>query len=684
MKKMLSLLLAVLMILSVCAVSYAEETETTGAIDYAYLMYADASWVNQNWGIESSDTVTVKSAEIYGEGDYTVGLEFATEAEGLAFTAVGILNGENTCKNYFIKINAIRVNGEEIDFKKGYTSSDDGVCTRMNIFNEWVAELPEDARSFDGITVDASPVIVDKEAFASVKSVEVDFTYSRKAVDTAYIMYADASWVNQNWGVESSDAVAVKTAQITGDGEYTVGLEFATPAEGLAFTALGIVAGENTFPGACIKITDMRVNGVSIVPVAAGYTSSDDGLCTRMNIFNEWVSALPEDARVADGELADANWITVSKDDFASVTSFEVDFTFETVKDAAYIMYADAAWAKQNWGAESADGVEVVSPVITGEGTYTTSINFSEPASGLAFTALGIVNGENTFGGYTIEINSIRVNGEEIAFTKGYTSSDDGVCTRMNIFNEWVTDVPAEARSFDGVTEDAAPIIVDKAAFEAVSSVEITFTYHYGQPVAKDENAPLTGEEAAALLANEMHAYIGFQGKDTYVFRNIWNDRYGLTDTETPYFNQITGWADTATWCADNGFVVESLEDASVNMGGEFTDAVINGEGTYTVAVKTGELGFGATESFNMLFVSTDIPSALVRDGYVAINNVTVKIGDSKTITMSHDYADVSGEYLLIKLLDSYNFSDEPFGYTVPGANTDIVISFTMTVNAAE
>jgi hypothetical protein len=39
-------------------------------------------------------------------------------------------------------------------------------------------------------------------------------------------------------------------------------------------------------------------------------------------------------------------------------------------------------------------------------------LEFNEPAQGLAFTALGIVNGEKTFNGYFIDITEIKVNGE--------------------------------------------------------------------------------------------------------------------------------------------------------------------------------------------------------------------------------------------------------------------------------
>ncbi len=150
---------------------------------------------------------------------------------------------------------------------------------------EWVSELPSDARSFDGATDDAAPIIVDKELFASVKSFEIDFTLHQFGVDTAYIMYANADWSSCFWMDGNEYPVKATTAEINGFGDYTVGLEFDEEAQGLAFTALGIVHGEKTYPGAYIRINAMRVNGEEIA-FQKGYTSSDDGVETRMNISN--------------------------------------------------------------------------------------------------------------------------------------------------------------------------------------------------------------------------------------------------------------------------------------------------------------------------------------------------------------------------------------------------------------
>ena len=661
MKKTLAAILCLALLVSVLGIVPAVAEETAPVVPEAYLMYADGSWTYQYWSGDAPEGVTPKNAEITGAGDYTVGLEFAEEAAGLAFAAVGINDGEALLPNYTIEIKAIRVNGEEIAFKKGYTSSDDGIVTRMNLYNEWVSEVPADARSFDGKTDDAAPIVVDKDAFAAVKSVEVDFTLHQFGVDEAYIMYADGSWNYQYWGSEAPEGVTATNAKIDGFGDYTVGLEFAEEASGLAFAALGIVNGEKTYPGAYLKINEIRVNGEAIA-VEKGYTSSDDGITTRMNLYNEWVSEVPADARSFDGTVEDAAAIIVDKEAFAAVKSMEIDFTLVPVTDTAYLMYADGSWSYQYWGGDAPEGVTATTAEITGPGTYTVGLEFAEEASGLAFTAVGVVNGEKTFNGYFIDVTEVKINGEAIDLGKGYTSSDDGVTTRENLYNEWVSDIPSDARRADGDLEGVSAIIVDKEAFAAVKTVEVTFNYIYGKPIVQDENAPLTEDEAKALMESGFHAYIGVQGKDTYVFRNAWNDTYGMNDEEHPYFYRLTGWDNPDT------------DDGSDDLGGTFADAEIKANGEYTVSLTTGERGFGATSEFNLLFVSTDIPSALVKDGYLTIDDVRVKIGDSAT--QKYTDVDTTGDYARIVVIDTYNRGEAPFGYTVPGANTPITITF--------
>ena len=663
--KLVALLMALVMVLGMMP-AVAEEAAAEAAT--AYIMYANADWSTQYWydGNEYAG-VTATTADVTAEGDYTVGLTFENASNGLAFMALGLKNGENLFPKHYLKINAIRVNGEAIEYGKGYTSSDDQIETRMNIYNEWVSELPEDAHSYDGSIEDASPIIVDKALFEGVTSVEIDFTLMKNGLDTAYIMFADSAWSAQYWldGNEYAGVTATN-ATITGAGDYTVGLSFETPAAGVAFSALGIKKGEKTFPGMMIKINDIRINGESI-EVAKGYTSSDDQVETRMNIFNEWVAEVPADASVRsfDGSVEGAAPIIVDKAAFESVSSYEIDFTLVPVTDTAYIMFADSAWAVQYWldGNEYA-GVTATNATVEGPGTYTVGLSFETPAAGVAFSALGIKTGEKTFGGHLINIKEIKINGEAIEVSKGYTSSDDQIETRMNIFNEWVAEVPTDlsVRSWDGTVEGAAPIIVSKDAFAEVSSIEVTFDYIYGEPAVATGPVPMTEEEIAAAQAADYNAYFGFQ-TENYIFRNTWDDAsYGKDVEDGLYFGRMTGWD------ADNN---------AVDYGGAYTDAAVTANGTYTVSLTCGDMAYGPDTFFRMLYVSTDIPSAAVEQEVITISDITVKFGEGKTQALS--YVNTSGDYARITLIDEYD-SKVPaeLAYTMPAAGETITISFTV------
>src|SRR5690606_22382772 len=103
----------------------------------------------------------------------------------------------------------VKINGESVELKQTYTSSDDGIETRSNLLNTWVGELPVDARIAAGTLEDSTPVALDAAAFASVTSIEVFFTLEAATVfktpslrpvpeeATAYIMYADEAWAAQ-------------------------------------------------------------------------------------------------------------------------------------------------------------------------------------------------------------------------------------------------------------------------------------------------------------------------------------------------------------------------------------------------------------------------------------------------------------------------------------------------------
>lgn len=126
-------------------------------------------------------------------------------------------------------------------------------------------------------------------------------------------------------------------------------------------------------------------------------------------------------------------------------------------------------------------GIKETNALITGEGTYTVSLDFTGcgAAKGVAFAALGISNGEDLFPGYTVSIDNILINGSPYQLDgREFTTSDDKHCTRVNLYNAWVSDVPKEARTPDGDFTDCSAQIMSLGAKKCVDTISITFTVH--------------------------------------------------------------------------------------------------------------------------------------------------------------------------------------------------------------
>lgn len=177
----------------------------------------------------------------------------------------------------------------------------------------------------------------------------------------------------------------------------------------------------------------------------------------------------------------------------APLTFIDNSFVGATDKSVAWIMYNSQPFdifysVGDVYSPDSCtEGLVPTDVEITGEGDYTVSLDFTGTAQGFArsfgFSAIGISNGEILFPGYTIQILEMRVNDQPVRMaSKGFTNADDRICTRMNIYNEWVNTVPEEARSYDGSTERKRAIIVnrDLDIFQEMKTLSITF--HYGLP----------------------------------------------------------------------------------------------------------------------------------------------------------------------------------------------------------
>ncbi len=146
-------------------------------------------------------------------------------------------------------------------------------------------------------------------------------------VPIAMLYYESADHTVRAYSQDFTDGVTASVKDIQGEGTYTVGLTFDAPAEGLYFMTLAIESGETRHPGWVIDVKEVKVNGQ---PIALGqvYTTSDDGLRTRVNLFNDWVKALPEDARGVEADLRDATPTPVNPEDFAAVEAIEVTFDY--------------------------------------------------------------------------------------------------------------------------------------------------------------------------------------------------------------------------------------------------------------------------------------------------------------------------------------------------------------------
>ena len=93
----------------------------------------------------------------------------------------------------------------------------------------------------------------------------------------------------------------------------------------------------------------------------------------------------------------------------------------------AWIMYNSSDWSVMYCSQDRYDPTQITEGIvatdaeITGEGTYTVALDFTQTAAGYAngvvFSAVGIANGESLYPGYCIEITEIKINGEPYTLT---------------------------------------------------------------------------------------------------------------------------------------------------------------------------------------------------------------------------------------------------------------------------
>ena len=182
------------------------------------------------------------------------------------------------------------------------------------------------------------------EAAAAAAEAPVTFLQDAVVVDDqtalAWIMWNDGSWalthsVGDTYNADTiSEGLVATNAIITGEGKYTVGLDFTGTAQGysasVAFAAIGISNGEALYPNYLVNIKEVRINGEIYRLKGRAYTTSDDGVCTRVNLYNEWVTSVPKTARLPGGNLAGATPTPINRNDavIAEIKTIEIDFEY--------------------------------------------------------------------------------------------------------------------------------------------------------------------------------------------------------------------------------------------------------------------------------------------------------------------------------------------------------------------
>lgn len=157
----------------------------------AWIMYGSGDWsVQYSVGdtyapFSATAGIAATDVEVTGEGTYTAALDFTGvsggHAQGVAFSALAIANGEKLFPGYCIDIQEILINGEPYELRgQPYTCSDDGNTTRVNLYNAWVGQVQQGhpgvrVREHSGL--DLTACVLDGETLGNIETLSVTFSY---------------------------------------------------------------------------------------------------------------------------------------------------------------------------------------------------------------------------------------------------------------------------------------------------------------------------------------------------------------------------------------------------------------------------------------------------------------------------------------------------------------------------
>lgn len=383
MKKLLALVMALVMVMSMMAFASAEEAPTSAT---AWLLYfasnhekdsANFPWWPQHQRVDqpASETgVEYTNAQVTGPGKYTVGLKFNWQkAEGAIQFNLIINDAEVLFPGYYVDITDIRVNGESIPMNENYygTYHDDTKSGMVPLYNSYWdpfftpdAVGPQNYRSFDGTPEDATHMVINPDDIVNGDTIEVDFVFAAEAgaapaelgekpeagvvldvpeaeeepenATTAYLFWQDSDWWPATTA-QNDEYWDMQIANITGEGHYTVGLTAHMPQwfidngyhnTGAQKLAIIIDDGSVLQPGMYLHITDVRVNGVSLEVGDVTYGTTGYSNVNSDNGYVYWdekdTYALLYDSYMANPDNNGSIWGGTTWDSSATAQNFNI------------------------------------------------------------------------------------------------------------------------------------------------------------------------------------------------------------------------------------------------------------------------------------------------------------------------------------------------------------------------
>jgi len=196
-----------------------------------------------------------------------------------------------------------------------------------------------DARDRDGLTVEMIQSLArDNMEWSLRRAADRPQVIIEADEAFAWIMFASGDWlvqysVGDMYRPENiTTGLIAHDIEVTGAGTYTVALDFTGTAygfaDGIAFSALGIINGEILFPGYYVEIIEVLINGEPVEVYGTPYTTSDNDRTTRVNLYNGWVDSVPAEARVYGGDLSHATPTPFTPHIFAHMETLEITFEF--------------------------------------------------------------------------------------------------------------------------------------------------------------------------------------------------------------------------------------------------------------------------------------------------------------------------------------------------------------------